>query len=335
MRPGALAAVAVLCLLGCEGEAHPPAAPPAPSAAPSAAAPSRSDPAAALALAEGAVQVTRSGEGWTVLAHRAAPFEVLTDLGEAAGFRAERSAGAPEGAPLTLALEGASLESALAAILAGLSHHVHYEFADGDLSPARPFEGREVMLARVRVGDLAAAPGVPRAARPASDPGRRGPPPIAERRRGEKGTVREDDPERARMREEAAARDSDRAEKVARQWNDPRESARLEAVELMTPEAEDDRGRLESLLAGDPSPEVRAAAAETLAQGDAFEVMESLLAALGDPDPSVLAAVVQGLEDVYDDAPNPRIRERVAELREHRDPSVREAVAAFEEWIEE
>jgi hypothetical protein len=334
VRRRALAAVTVLCLLGCGDEAPPQSAPPAAQAT-RAVAPPHSDPAAALALAEGAVQVTRGAAGWTVLAHGAPPFEVLSALAEAAGFRAERGPAAPEGAPLTLALEDAPLESALAAILAGLPHHVHYEFADGDLSPTRPFEGREVVLARVRVGDLVAATAAPIAPRPPSDPGRRGPPPIAERRRGEKGSLREDDPELARRREEAAAQESDRAEKVARQWNDPRADARLEAVELMEPEAEEDRGRLESLLAGDPSPEVRAAAAETLAAGDAFEVMESLLAALGDSDPSVVAAVVRGLEDVYDEAPNPRIRERVAELREHRDPSVREAALAFEEWIEE
>jgi hypothetical protein len=336
VRRSALAAVTVLCLLACDGEARPPAAP-AP-AAPSAASPQARaaageipDLSAALALAEGAVQVTRGAAGWTVLAHGAPPFEVLTALGDAAGFGAERSPGAPEGTPLTVALEDASLESALAAILAGLPHHVHYEFADGDLSPARPFEGREVVLARVRVGALAAATAAP----PPVDPGRRGPPPIAQRLRGEKGALREDDPERARRREEADARESERAEQIARQWNDPRADVRLEAVELMAPEAEEDRGRLETLLAEDPSPEVRAAAAETLAEGDAFEVMENLLAALGDPDPGVVAAVVRGLEDVYDEAPNPRIRERVAELREHRDASVREAVQAFEEWIEE
>jgi hypothetical protein len=340
VRRSALAAVTVLCLVACDGEARPPApATPAapPAASPQARADAREIPdlSAALALAEGAVQVTRGGAGWTVRAHGASPFEVLTALGDAAGFRAERSPGAPEGAPLTIALEDAPLENALAAILAGLPHHVHYEFADGDLSPARPFAGREVVLARVRVGALAAPSAAATAARPPVDPGRRGPPPIAQRLRGAKGAVRENDPERARMREEADARESERAEQIARQWNDPRADVRLEAVELMAPEAEEDRGRLETLLADDPSPEVRAAAAETLAEGDAFEVMEKLLAALGDPDPSVVAAVVRGLEDVYDEAPNPRIRERVAELREHRDPSVREAVQAFEEWIEE
>ena len=121
---------------------------------------------------------------------------------------------------------------------------------------------------------------------------------------------------------------------MARQWNDPRASVRLEAIERMDPEGED-RARLETLLREDESPEVRIAAAEALAEGDAFQVMEPLLGALGDPDPSVVAAAVRGLEDVYADAPNPRIRERVAELREHRDPGVREAVANFEEWIEE
>jgi hypothetical protein len=282
------------------------------------------------------VQVTRSGAGFTVLAHHAPPFEALAALGEAAGFRAERGAGAPEGAPLLLALESASLEDALAAILAGIPYHVHYEFADGDLSPTRPFEGRGVVLARVGGGESAAgAPPATAVPAPAPfDPGRRGPPPRAEGRRLGKRPGRDDDPDRARQREEAAARERERATKIARQWDDPREDMRLEAVELMEPEGED-RARLETLLQDDPSPEVRIAAAETLADGDAFEVMEGLLAALRDPDPGVVAAVVRGLEDVYGDAPSPHIRERVLELRDHRDPGVREAVAAFEEWIEE
>jgi len=343
MRRIALA-VAFLCLFGgCEAEAPQPAAPPVPPMAPVAPAPAArraapaAPPEAALALPEGTVRVTRSGAGFTVLAHRAPPFEALTALGEAAGFRTEVGAGAPEAAPLLLALESASLEDALAAILAGIPYHVHYEFADGDLSPKRPFEGREVVLTRVGVGEMAAAGAAPATAVPPrrpADPGRRGPPPRAEGRRFGSKRAGPDDPERARQREEAAARERERAEKVARQWDDPREDVRLEAVELMEPEGED-LARLEALLQADPSPEVRVAAAETLADGEAFEVMDGLLGALGDPDPGVVAAVVRGLEDVYGDAPSPRIRERVLELRDHRDPGVREAVTEFEEWIEE
>ena len=335
MRRSALA-VAFLCLLGCEVEAPQPATPPVPPALAARRAAPAGRPEAALALPEGAVRVTRSGAGFSVLAHHAPPFEALAALGEAAGFRTELGAGAPEAAPLLLALESAPLEDALAEILAGIPYHVHYEFADGDLSPKRPFEGREVVLTRVGVGELASAGAPPPTAvlpRGPVDPGRRGPPPRAEGSRFGKRPDR-DDPERARQREEAAARERERAEKVARQWDDPREDARLEAVELMEPEGED-LARLETLLQGDPSPEVRVAAAETLADGEAFEVMDGLLAALGDSDPGVVAAVVRGLEDVYGDAPSPRIRERVLELREHRDPGVREAVAAFEEWIEE
>lgn len=346
MRRGALVAVTLLCLLGCEAEAPEPT--PRTNAAPRLPAGKLQDtrtPSGSTALApaprttaapplpEGKVQITRTPSGYSVRANDALPFEALAALGEAAGFRTEHAAGAPEGAPLRLALESVPLEDALAAILAGIPHQVHYEFADGDLSPERPFEGRPVVLARVSVGALPASRGEAKAAA-ALPAGRRGPPPPAEGERSAKRAGREDDGERARQREEAEALEREREETVARQWNDPRASARLEAIERMEPEGED-RARLETLLREDVSPEVRIAAAESLAEGDAFQVMEPLLAALGDPDPSVVAAVVRGLEDVYSDAPNPRIRERVAELREHRDPGVREAVANFEEWIEE
>jgi hypothetical protein len=70
-----------------------------------------------------------------------------------------------------------------------------------------------------------------------------------------------------------------------------------------------------------------------LAEGDAFGVTEPLLAALEDRDPAVVLAAVRSLEDVYDAVPNPRIRERIAALREHQDANVRSAVADFEEWI--
>jgi hypothetical protein len=38
---------------------------------------------------------------------------------------------------------------------------------------------------------------------------------------------------------------------------------------------------------------------------------------------------------VYDEAPDPRIREALAPLREHRDADVRAAVEEFEAWTEE
>jgi hypothetical protein len=271
--------------------------------------------------------VTRSGSRYSVLANGAPPFDSLEALAEVAGFRAERGAAAPAETPVVLRLEGVTLERAVAAILAGLPHHVHYEHAD-------PAAGGPVFLARVRVGELASAAeaALGRAAPGRAAPGRPGPPPEPREhgsKRGEPGQSGEAD-----LRENQDVRERERAELVARQWNDPRADLRLDAVERMEPEG-GEREKLETLLRDDPSPEVRSAAAEVLSEGDAFEVMESLLGALGDADPGVVAAAVLGLEDVYADAPNPRIRERVAELREHRDAGVREAVAGFEDWIEE
>jgi HEAT repeat protein len=102
----------------------------------------------------------------------------------------------------------------------------------------------------------------------------------------------------------------------------------------MDPEGAD-RALLERMLRDDASAEVRQAAAESLAEGNAFEVTPPLLGALADPDPGVVAAAVRGLEDVYDEAPDPRIRQKIAGLREHRDADVREAVEEFESWVEE
>ena len=121
---------------------------------------------------------------------------------------------------------------------------------------------------------------------------------------------------------------------MARDAEDPDADVRLGAVESMEPDA-GDRTRLERMLRDDPSPEVRAAAAEQLAEGDPFDATASLLGALADADPAVVEAAVRALEDVYDEAPDPRIRESIGVLREHRDADVREAVEEFEGWIEE
>jgi hypothetical protein len=342
-RRRALGLAAAALLAGCDA-GRPPAsaprsAPEAAAQAPRAAAPAAPEPA----LPEpGAARAERSGDGYTVLANEARPFDILTELGAVAGFRAERGADPVPEEPRSLALRGVPLERALAEILAPGPYHVHYEPGGGGASGTEPPGGEPpIVLARVTLGAL---PEAQRAGPSAKDAraARHARPDRALRglAQGRKPSAPAADPDAARREEEAerqrevaAEQESARAETVERQWSDPRPGARLEAIELMEPEGED-RGRLESLLREDPSPELRAAAAEQLAQGDAFEVKAGLLAGLSDPDPRVLAAVVRGLEDVYDEAPDPQIREAVTALREHRDAGVREAVAEFEEWIE-
>jgi hypothetical protein len=287
-------------------------------------------PAPAPALPQpGEVRASRQGERYTLLAREVAPQAALAEFAALAGFRVEPEANAlPEGA-LRLELRDVPVGEALRAILRGVPFDVHFEFADGDLSPERSFAGRAIVLSRVTIGGHATRADR-REAPAARDPHERA---LAERT-GE-AEDREADAERARLRDEAESRERERAAAVERDWRDARAGVRLEAIGQMEPYEEDDRMRLATLLRDDPSAEVRAAAAERLAEGNPFAVTDPLLGALEDLDPQVVAHAVSSLEDVYAEAPDPRIRERVTALRQHRDAGVREAVASFEEWLDE
>jgi len=319
------AALVLSALLGC-GERAPDPAPPRETP------PAARHPAPAPALPQaGEIRASRQGERYTLLASEVAPHAALAELSVLAGFRVEPAENElPEGA-LRLELREATLDEALRAILRGVPYHVHFEFADGDLSPARSFAGRPIVLSRVTIGDLSTrAPGAGGEALVTRAPHERA---LAEPTGGAES--REGDGARERLRDEAESRERERAAAVERDWRDARAGVRLEAIEQMEPDGEDDRMRLATLLRDDPSAEVRAAAAERLAEGNPFAVTESLLGALEDLDPEVVAQAVSGLEDVYAEAPDPRIRERVTALRQHRDAGVREAVASFEEWLDE
>ena len=230
----------------------------APAAAPSGPAPA---PDGALALpARGATRVERRGDRYDVAASEAAPLDALTELSMRAGFRIERGNGPLPETPRTLWLRDVPLERAVAAILAGVPHSVHHEFADGDLDPARPFEGRAVALTRVTVG----GPTLGGGARPgARDPrGSR-----ADRRAGATHRRAADGKESRALEDRAAERmahaapadaaDAERTEAVARDAEDPDAGVRLEAIDRMEPDARD-RARLARMLRDDPSPEVRA-----------------------------------------------------------------------------
>jgi hypothetical protein len=318
VRPRASALVAALVAAGLLASCDRPEAPAARTDAPAA----TSAPELALPAA-GETRVERRGERYAVAASEATPEAALTELSLRAGFRLERGSGPLPDAPRTLWLHDVSLERAVAAILAGVPHHVHYEFVDGDLDPTRAFAGRPVALTRVTLGALAPSEagepeGVPRAR--AGDA------------REAPGSDRETS---ARGLRDARAGAGERAddEALAREARDPDPDVRLEAIEAMDPDG--DRAQLERMLRDDPSGEVRAAAAELLGEADAFAATPGLLAALADPEPAVVESAVRALEDVYDEAPDPRIREGVALLREHRDADVRAAVEEFESWIEE
>jgi hypothetical protein len=301
-------ALLLLLVAACGRE---PARSPAPAAPPSRAAES---PAPDLPP-PGEARAARLGGRYSVLATDAAPAEILAALAAAAGFEVEGAGGAPE-APRSLALREVTLESALASILGGVAYDVQF-------APGTGAAGAMPTPIRVRI-----------ARDPAGAGPRPGPTPEAPRPRPPPGTEAGAEASSARdpAALESARAEAERAESVARGWTDPRDAVRLEAVAQMDPEAAPDRARLGALLRADPSPEVRIAAAEALAEGDPFAVMDALLGALEDPEPEVIAAAVRALEDVYEEAPSPRIRERIQGLAQHRDATVREAVAEFEEW---
>ena len=144
-RAALLAVVGAACLAGgCDRGEAPAKRPPAPAPA----------QGGALPLpAPGETRVERRGARYDVAASEAAAEDALTELSMRAGFRIERGSGPRVLARRTVWLRDVSLERAVAAILVGVPHSVHHEFADGDLDPARPFEGRAVALARVTVGD--------------------------------------------------------------------------------------------------------------------------------------------------------------------------------------
>jgi hypothetical protein len=266
------------------------------------AAPARPAPPPAIELPPpGEARAVRSGDRYTFASNGAPTADALEALAAEARFEIEggpAGAGAP-GARIELRDVGAI--EALRVILAQEPWIAHFA----------PDASGQVTLARVRVGapTASAAPERPPRTAPRSAPD--GPAPHE---------APDEDPAEA-----------DRRAAVARDWQDARDSVRLEAVDAMEPDL--DGEKLAALLRADPSPEVRAAAAEVLSEGDAFTVTEPLLGALEDRDPSVVLAAVRSLEDVYDAVPNPRIRERIAALREHQDANVRAAVADFEEWI--
>jgi hypothetical protein len=289
----AFLAFAALVALACgpDESARSPAEPPPAPATP--APPARPAPPPAIELPPpGEARAVGSGGRYAFASNGATVADALDALAAEARFAVQGEPGG-DGAPGTrLELRDASALDALRAILAGEAFVAHFE---------RDAQGA-VTLARVTLG--AAAPAA-EAAPPAAEPAADAPPEDAE--------------------------DAERRAAIERDWQDARDSVRLEAIDAMEPDA--DVEKLGAMVRADPSAEVRAAAAEVLSEGDAFAVTEPLLAALDDRDPAVVLAAVRSLEDVYDAVPNPRIRERIAGLREHQDASVRSAVSDFEEWI--
>ena len=263
--------------------------------------------------------VTLNADGSFDLAVEAAPrARVLDALAKAADFGVVPGRGHAAPHRLTLHLEGATADEALAQILSGIPHHVHYE---------READGEPVTLRRVTVGLL-----------PPPEARGEGRARLGQRLRERRQILAQRTPEDLeQIRVERQEHAAERRSWIAHLRDSPLDRDRARAAGLMKPDR--DLDALVGYLLEDESAEVREHAAESLADAsageDALTAAEVLLEALSDPEPRVVAAAVAALEDIHDTLPDPRIRHAVQRQSQHPDPAVREAVEDFARWTSE
>jgi hypothetical protein len=268
------------------------------------------------------------GDRVQLRARQAPRVRLLQRLGEQAGF--EVVAAPIEPKEISIDLVAVRLADAVGALLSDVPHALVYE-PDSELGTPR--------LTVVRVGERE------RLAR------------RAERRRETRAKLRQQmgfgrpdselTPEQRERRErmkqlrerrkEAAERNAERRnERRKVQRTDPPEppenpeelledrdpEVRSRAVGWIQPDGEGSV-RLQTILAEDPDPGVRAAAAYRLVGADSIGAARSLIAALDDPDPEVVLAAIDTLEYAQD----PSLIPDLEPLLLHPDPEVREAAA--------
>ena len=317
-RPGGCGlgvALIVLLLHGsaCEGPADErplagaerPAVPASPEA-PASAVPRQAEPPQLPAPPEGSVIVWASARGVSALANRAPVRAVLEELARESGFELE-IAQLEKRARVTLRARDARTEEVLAEALRGIPYSLDFG-SDPD--------GGAGALLRVRVG------------RPADDPAKRvaaalgSPTPRDEADREPRVITAGEVERRAAQLEELQA-------EILAQMEDPDATTRAEAARWLQPDVEG-LAVAERLLAVDPSPDVRAAAAESLADGDSVGAVSVLLGALDDPDPRVVMAALDALEFAGDATIIPAL----SPLLQHRDVAVRERTIEAIEFLE-
>lgn len=251
----------------------------------------------------GSAVVEVSERGVTVLANAAPLGKVLRLLEKEAGFRLilgrlRRSA------PVTLWAAELPLEAVLSQVLEGQPYENRYR-ADRE-------KGGHV-LAAVAVGELESGQ------RRSSFRER-----LAKRKRQrEERQARQQKlspEEREREREERAAARREAEARLAREVEHPDSGVRAEAARRVAPEGEGEE-LLKELLARDPSPEVRATAAQRLGGGDSYGIVGALLQSLNDPNPEVVISALDSLAFVGDASIVPQLMP----LASHPNPEVREA----------
>jgi hypothetical protein len=243
---------------------------------------------------EGRVEVSIGADGVLALANRAPRRRVLEALAHETGLLVVAFApgGDPEGL-VTLRSRGEPIEVVLARALVGVP------FSVGSIE-----RGESDRLAVV-VGWREEAGRAPPA------------PPVA-RREVERGELAE----RAERVRESEAPD------LAQLKSDDA-SERAEAIEGADVDTVAGFEAVVERLSNDPDASVRAAAAETLGEGDVGSV-GPLLDALADPDPRVVLAALESLELLGDASILPAL----APVLEHPDAGVRERAAELGEFLE-
>lgn len=257
----------------------------------------------------GTALVWLSASGVTVLANRAPRMRVLEDLGREAGFEVAIGAGERPTGSITLRAVEVPLEQALARLLQEVPYTLHYDAVT---------QGEEASL--VRVAFVATG-----------DEGK-----VTERRNRSSDSRRRDRDRALASREEKRevadpARLEDQQREAIRDLEDERREVRIDAAESLYPDAAGIDALAEALK-NDPEPAVRVAAAESL--GYSVEdpaALSALLRALGDPDPGVLLAALDGIEFVGDHTVIPEIQF----LLEHPNAEVRQATVDAIDWLEE
>lgn len=307
----ALAVLAAALEPGCHGDTElPTTAPSAPgpaSVSASAAAPAGPPPPSGVPkVPHGRLSLRNDGNGLVLWANAAPRLAALVALQAAAGFELSFAEDAALGPPLTVQLDGSSLEEALAVVLGGVPHWLRYGVAA---------DRAETRLLAVHVGDFEPSDlPHPSASAPQRSTARDAEPRLTRGQRLE----RHERGQAARRRALASPDPMARADAAA--W--------IHVDESTLP-------LLADALLSDPSAGVRAAAAETLSESmddrDERLAARSLIQALDDPDPEVVLAALEALESVGAPTDVPDI----SPLLEHPDERVREQAVDTIEWVQD
>jgi hypothetical protein len=247
----------------------------------------------------------------TLVSNRYPRIGLLGKLSREVGFETTRPELGTRSANVTLRLQDATVEEAIAAALTGVAFQIHYVF---------DAEQKRSVLSRVALGD--GGPGLARGAALGRGlrAGGNGREPSRPTRAERKEDVR-----RADESSEARGGEID----VGLASSDP--ELRAEAVDRLRPQGEE-LETLKNLLANDRSPAVRRIAAERLEASEGGTAITALVNALNDPDASVVLAAIDALEFTADTEHLPMIL--ASDGDRHSNPEVREAFVEMIEFLE-